>query len=131
EEAIMSWFAAHLVLYVKLREEPQDHYPLWENIILIKADSADEAFAKAEQRGREDAAEDKGFRWAGKPARWVFAGVRKLTSCQDPERRPGDGTEISFLEMEVGSEEAINKLMNGEPMSCRLREKFSILAPGQ
>jgi hypothetical protein len=121
----MNWFAAHLVMYVKLKDQPQDRFPLWENIVLVKAVSEDEAFAKAEQRGREEEGDDDGsFRWAGNPARWVFAGVRKLTTCQDADKRPTDGTEVSFTEMEIHSEEAIRKLLEGEPVSVKFTEKF-------
>ncbi len=120
----MSWFAAHLVMYVKLKDRPQNRFAAWENIVLLKADSEDEAFEKAERRGREDEGDDDGsFRWGGQPATWVFAGVRKLTSCQDAEKRPGDGTEVSFLEMEFGSQEALEQFVAGESVAVRFREK--------
>jgi hypothetical protein len=121
----MSWFAAHLVLYVKLKEHPQKRFPLWENIVLIKADSEDEALAKAEQHGREEEGDDDGsFRWGGRPATWVFAGVRKITSCQDPEKRPNDGTEISYIEMELASQELVEQFAQGQPVSVRFKEKY-------
>jgi len=125
----MSWFAAHILLYVKLKSHPQNRFPLWENIILIQAESEDEAFTKAEQRGHEEEGDEDGsFRWGGQPAQWVFAGVRKLTLCQDAEKRPRDGTEVSFTEMEVGSKEAIGKLLQGEPVSVKLMDKFKTFA---
>ncbi len=31
------WFAAHIVMMVKLKDQKQDHFPVWENIILIEA----------------------------------------------------------------------------------------------
>jgi hypothetical protein len=120
----MSWFAAHLVMAVKLKEQSQKRYPAWENIVLIKADSEDEAFEKAERRGREEEGDDDGsFRWGGQPATWVFAGVRKLTTCQDAERRPGDGTEVSFLELEFSSQEALEQFVEGQPAAVRFREE--------
>lgn len=116
----MNWYAAHLVMYVERKAKHQDRFPLWENIVLIRADTEDEAFAKAEQRGREDEGDDDGtFRWGDEPACWVFAGVRKLTLCQDAEKRPGDGTEISFTELEVGSTETIGKLLAGEAVTVK------------
>jgi Domain of unknown function (DUF4288) len=122
----MSWFTAHLVMYVKLKDQSQKRFPAWENMVLLKADSEDEAFEKAERRGREDEGDDDGsFRWGGQPATWVFAGVRKLTSCQDAEKRPGDGTEVSFLEMEFGSQEALEQFVAGESVTVRFREKVS------
>lgn len=44
----------------------------------------------------------------------MFAGVRKLTSCEDEEQQPGDGTEVSYLELELSSEEALQKFLDGE-----------------
>ncbi len=121
----MAWYAAHLIMYVKLKDRRQHRFPVWENIVLVKAPSEDQAFAKAETRGRSDAGDDDGtFRWGDSPAEWVFAGVRKLTLCQDAGKRPGDGTEVSFTEMELGSLEAIHKLLSGEPLSVRLADKF-------
>ena len=128
----MTWYAAHIVMYVQLKDKLQDRFPVWENIVLVKADSEDEAFAKAEQRGREEAGDDDGsFRWAGSPAVWVFAGVRKITSCESPEKRPADGTEVSFLEMEASSKEAIAKWLDGEAVAMKFTEKMRVAAPGK
>jgi hypothetical protein len=121
----MNWYAAHLLMYVKFKTDRQEHYPVWENIILIQAGSDEEAFRKAELRGRADEGDDGGsFRWAGQPAEWVFAGVRKLTPCQDSDQRPGDGTEITFLEMEAASKEDIEKLLDGRAARVTLADQF-------
>jgi hypothetical protein len=121
-----NWYAAHLILYVKLKDHPQQSYTVWENIVLIKAQTEEEAFEKAAQRGKEGEGDDDGsFRWEGKPAQWVFAGVRKLTLCEDPEKRPGDGTEVSYLELEVDSEQAVSKLVRGDAVSVKCMEEFS------
>src|SRR5439155_4209693 len=116
------WYAAHLVMYVQVKNGALPKIPVWENIILIKAGSEEEAFAKAEQRGKEDEGDDDGsFRWGGKPAQWVFAGIRKLTLCEDPQKRPSDGTEVSYTEMEVASEQAVWKLLEDEPVAVTFR----------
>ena len=47
------WFAAHVVMYVKLKDQPQDRFTVWENIVLIKACSEDEAFEKARFEDRK------------------------------------------------------------------------------
>jgi hypothetical protein len=123
-EGMTTWYTAHLILYVKRKDRPQRRYPIWENIVLIKARTEEEAFAKAEQRGKEDEGDDDGsFRWGGEPARWVFAGVRKLTLCEDPEKRPGDGTEVSYTELEVDSEQAVWKLVRGQAVAVKYREE--------
>jgi hypothetical protein len=122
---VSQWFAAHLILYVKLKDRPQKSLPVWENIVLIHAETEEEAFEKAERRGAQEAGDDGGtFRWGGKPAEWVFAGVRKLTLCQDADERPRDGTEISYTEFSLASQEALEKLVNNEPVGLRLRERL-------
>ena len=101
---MMSWYSAHIIMFVKFKNSAQDHYPVWENIVLIEARNEEEALEKAERRGRLDEGDDGGsLRWGKKPATWVFAGVRMLTACDDPDERPGDGTELSYSELELDS----------------------------
>lgn len=47
----MSWYAAHIIQYWKFLDGVQDSYPLYENIVLIQAEVADEAWEKANQIG--------------------------------------------------------------------------------
>jgi hypothetical protein len=92
----------------------QDSYPMWENIILLKASSEEQAFAKAETRGRADVQHpDPTFTWGKRPAMWVFGGVRKIMKCDE---RPGDGTELSYLQLEVSSKVQMRKLLKGRPV---------------
>ena len=124
EEVRNNWYAAHLILYVKLKNAPQRSYPVWENIVLVKAGTVEEAYAKAEAPGKAEEGDDDGtFRWGGKPARWVFAGVRKLTLCEDAEKRSSGGTEVSYSEMEVDSEQAFQKLVHGQAVSVKYRKE--------
>lgn len=110
------WYAAHILMYVKREKATAEPIPVWENVVLFKADSEEEAFAKAEQRGKQGEGDDDGtFRWAGQHAEWVFAGVRKLTLCEDSEKRPGDGTELTYTEMEVRSMQGLSDLLAGKP----------------
>jgi hypothetical protein len=122
---VSKWFAAHIIMYVEFKTGRQTTYPVWENIVLIHAAGEDEAFAKAEKKGRETEGDDGGtFRWDNIPARWVFGGVRKLTLCEDPEGRPRDGTEITYLQLRVRSKNSLMKLIHSERMSVELIEPF-------
>jgi hypothetical protein len=122
----MSWFAAHIIMSVKLKAKLQRRFPVWENIVLVEADSEERAFQRAERRGRLDEGDDDGtFTWGGQPATWVFAGVRKLTACEDFDTQPKNGTEISFLEFELDSKEAVRRLAQGRQVQMRLRERFA------
>jgi hypothetical protein len=110
-------------MYVKRAHNPSGRIPVWENIILIKADSEEMAFAKAQERGKQDEGDEDGtFRWDGEPATWVFAGVRKVTLCEDSEKQPGDGCEISYTEMEINSEQGLLNLLNNKCAEVRLTD---------
>ena len=122
----MSWYAAHVVMMVERKERGQKHFPLWENIILLQAASEQEAFALAEKHGRGEEGDDDGtFRWDGHAARWVFAGVRKITACADASKKPGHGAEITYVEFEASSRENVAKFVEGKPVSLKVTDKFS------
>jgi hypothetical protein len=117
----MNWYAAHAMMYVRFKDGVQNKYPFWENIFLIQADSDEEAFEKAEQRAKEDEGDSCGsFTWEERPASWSFAGIRKVVDCAEATDQPTDGTELTFLEMEVDSEAAFSKLLNGEPVMVKM-----------
>jgi hypothetical protein len=119
-EASMSWFAAHVVMVVRHKSGRQKRFPVWENIFLIQAASEEQAFAKAEARGRQDEGDDDGsFTWDGHPAAWVFAGVRKLTACEPADKRPGDLAEITYSEFELSSEYMLEAYVRGEHVDMR------------
>ena len=122
----MSWYAAHLVMAVRLKSGRHKRVPIWENIVLIQADAEDDAFAKAEKRGRADEGDDDGsFTWDGEPAAWQFAGVRKLTACEPFDRRPGHLAEVSYLEFELASESALERYIQGESVELRSMDQFA------
>ena len=56
-----NWFAAHIILWVKYTEHEQKTFPLWENVVLIKAQSQKEALTKAFQ-GEKAAFESDGWK---------------------------------------------------------------------
>jgi hypothetical protein len=121
----MNWYAAHIVMFVEFKDAPQRHFPVWENIVLIPAESEDAAFEKAEKHGRMAEGDDDGkFRWGEHPAKWVFAGVRKLTESEAPGERPGDGTELSYTEFELESRDAVKKLVDGKPVQARFNDLY-------
>lgn len=121
----MKWYSAHIVMFVEFLQSAQDRFPVWENVVLIEAVTEEEAFEKAESYGRSEEGDDSGsFRWGKQPARWIFAGVRKLTECQCDADRPGDGTELTYIEMELDSREAVKKLAAGKPVHVDYNDRF-------
>ena len=133
----MIWYSASIICYVKFMDGVQDKFPIWENVVLIEANSEDEAFAEAERIGKSnyddsENHDDKGdMTYDERPAYWVFAGVRKVSIChviasvvaedgideKTPCYRLGYGTEVSYSEMEVRTEEDLRKLVDGEPVA--------------
>jgi hypothetical protein len=125
EETNAMWYAAHVIMYFKVKEGVQDQFLVWENIWLVEAKSSEEAWEKAVQLGRAEEGDDEGsLRWNDRPATCVFAGVRKVVECQSlsPEYELGDRTEITYSQLVVDSEEALAKLVNGDPVSVLYEE---------
>jgi hypothetical protein len=121
----MNWYSAHIIMFIELKHAAQERYPVWENIILVEAKTEDEAFEKAERYGRSEEGDDGGsFHWGKEPARWVFAGVRKLTECQNVADRPEDGTEVSYNELELDSRDAVRKLAAGKPVRAYYNDRY-------
>jgi hypothetical protein len=121
----MNWYAAHLIMYFKRKRGRQKRFLVWENIVLVKAKSFEDAYEKAERIGRDDeAANDDHTTIGGHPSRMIFAGVRKATLCVDPEDRPSDGTEVSYNTLGVHSEAAIKKLADGDAVMVEMLDPF-------
>lgn len=132
----MPWYAAHLICYFQFQDGNQDTYPVWEHVVLIEAASFEAATQEASRIGREAYAytTDHGTTWEGRPVNQVFAGVRKVISCDDtvplsqipgPESaswRPHHGTEITYLQLEVSTAEALQQLVAGDPVQVRYEE---------
>ena len=120
------WYSAHIIMAVEF-EDPADQtsYPFWENITLVEADSEGEAWERAEAIGRgEETDGSDGLRWNKRPARWKFAGVRKVVECRsdDPGDPPVHGAEVSYSQMSVADKESLAKLVQGKPVEVLYEE---------
>jgi len=113
------WLVA---LRSRLKVQPQDHYIVWENIVHIQAASEEQAYEKAKLRALEDEADGQFLN--NQPSEWVFAGVRMLCECVDSDQRPGDGTEVSFLELEFDSKEGLEKFVGGKSGMAQFIQRF-------
>jgi len=112
----MSWYAAHVVMIFRLSQDEQQEFRAWENVVLIEADSSEQAWLRARQYGKQDESAD-GFHLEGKPVRVEFAGVRKVVACVDPDERPGDGTEVSYTDVEFASRNDLERYLAGEDVN--------------
>ncbi len=109
----MCWYSASVVIYVKFKDGIQDHYPIWENVVLISAKSDDDAMAEACLIGQESDGDE--FTWEEREACWVFAGVRKLLSIDVPSNlNLESGTEVTYSQMLLKTREDLEALIDGE-----------------
>lgn len=123
--SIMKWYAAHLIEYAKFRDGVQDYYPFYENVVLIEAGSLEEAWAKAEQFGKDSEFDDTSLTWNDRPAQMVFAGVRKIISPsfgEESDSGPKHGTELSYSLMVIDKERDFRGFLNNEPTDVHYEE---------
>lgn len=121
----MRWYAAHVIVYFKRKKEPQKRFLVWENIVLIRARTPDEAWEKAEKFGRQEESFDDGTtRIGGHPCHVVFAGVRKVTECLESKNRPTDGTELTYNELVMRSEAAVKRFVAGRTVVAEILDPF-------
>lgn len=106
------WYSAHAVMAIRFKEGVQNEFPAWENIILIQAETDQEALDKAEARARQDEGEC-GLTWAGHPAEFVFSGLRKVVKCYESELQPSDGTELTYNQLVFSNKEDFDAFASG------------------
>jgi hypothetical protein len=126
----MAWYAASVVMYFQLKDEPQDDFYIWENVYLIDAPDGAEARRKAEYFGRLEEGDDDGtLTWNGRPAKQVYGGIRKLLTCAPSlSSRTGDngtiedGTEATFSAFMVSSRKELEAFIRGESVQVTYEE---------
>lgn len=114
------WYAASVIMFVRLEKGRQRRFPVHENIFLIAARSVDEARKRAEELGRAEE-EPRGLEWNGRPAAMLFGGVRKIVSCSANPAVPGpsevtklsDGVEATYSTFLVKSRKELTALIQG------------------
>lgn len=115
------WYAAHLLMYQKFLDGPQEPRLVWENIFLIEADSVEAAFAEADRIGQseQESDVDSGHRYGDRPCQWVYKGVRRLAEFTDfADGPPASGREVTYLSYFVEDEAALERMLHKQ--SARL-----------
>jgi len=117
----MTWYAAHIILLTRFLDGVQDSCPVWENVVLINADTSDAAYAIADKKGAAEAqvSVDSKYTYNGRPAVWVYAGTRKLIECIEhfdlEERWAGGmeeyGTEVTYSSFVLSDEDAMQNML--------------------
>lgn len=118
----MPWFAAHAILYFQVKEGVQDSYLVHENVLLIEAETSDQAWVVAADLARQEEGDDSGtLRIGGRPARRMFGGIRKIVSVlhRGMEAQPGNGDEITYSEFSLTDRSALDRLIEGVDVDVR------------
>ncbi len=137
----MPWFAAHAVMYLKCLDGAQNTYVTWENVYLVEAPEGSQVWDLASDRALREACspddpsllhgEPQMMCW-GRPARWVFAGIRKVVDvcALSPDDTLASGDELTYSQFSFSSETEILAFAGGADMAVRYDDQLS-LPPGQ
>jgi hypothetical protein len=127
------WFAAHIIEYLKCLDGDQAEFMAWENIVLLEAPDADEAWRMAEARAGEAATPEDSLyladgrpcnRFGDRPARWLNGGVRKIiaVSHERPAGVLGSGDEVTFNTLYFKTEAEIKAYGQGDDAQVLITE---------
>lgn len=84
---------------------------------LVQASTEEEAYAKAMALGQEEQGDADGtYHYENRAAELIFAGIRKIISCEDKEKQPTDGVELSYSMLEITTADEFKALYTGEPV---------------
>lgn len=122
----MVWYAAHAIQAFERLDGEQDAFPVYENVILIEAESVEQAFEKAEAFACDDEGDfaSEGLTIDDRPARRKFVGIRKLIAIQNVygEDRPVNGAEITYSKLTVFGHDELKRLVEGKDVMLRYDE---------
>lgn len=122
------WYCAHAIFYFEFKYEEQDSYLVHENVYLIQAVDEFSAMGKAIEiaKENEDLSEDDHLELNEKPARYLFAGIRKLITVSNYDKENEDiiesGVEATYSELEVDNLNQVRKLSEGSFVEVLYRE---------
>ncbi len=124
----MTWYVASIIMSIKTLEQPQSQIPVYENFVLIEAETSTEALEKAEVIGRNEAFYNNDMTLDNKAAKMVYEGLRKLINISNPEPfdldhdRPVSGTELTYSQYILENNEQMKDLVDGGELTLRYIE---------
>ncbi len=103
----MTWFAASIIIGFEVNGGSEGEMLVEEQVHLIEAPSSEQARASAELIGKEIEALNDGLMIGNKPARRLYAGIRRIVSTQnlygDADAQPRHGCELTYFRMVLKS----------------------------
>lgn len=113
----MPWFAAHNLMVLRPESPVSEPLLCWENVILLEAEYDSDLWELAARRAIEvDASDEYAITpHYTVPARWEFAGTRKIVTVRQDSDGDGlaSGDELTFNTLYL-DENAINSFVSGE-----------------
>ena len=98
------WYLAEIVVEILVEDDPRN--VIWINVVLIRANSPEEAYKKALERGKTE--EQTYENPQGKSVVMTFKGLRDLLVIHD---KLEDGAELSYSEQTGLTETQVNDLI--------------------
>ncbi len=113
----MEWYAAHTLIAFQ-RDDGVGPVSVFENIYLVCAENSDSALVKAKLISEFETNNTGVDNINGSPAKCIYGGVRKIVTVSNEsppqhETRPGDGSEISYIEYEVKNLGDLKNILSG------------------
>jgi hypothetical protein len=121
----MTWYAAHLITYFEFNDKNDKQIPVWENIVLIEANSDESASEKAKKylsEKYESYDSEESTLWDGFPGNWRPAGIRKVIECECEDDTLSDGIEVTYSQYICQTEDIVNAFVQGDPVSIVYEE---------
>ena len=108
----VGWYVgSYLIRFIELDEpnnfDPERRFLSWENTVIVKANSLDEAYKKIEKIGKSDTKPYKGGP-EGVPVQWIYEGITELLPIYDDIE---DGAEIMWCERKPRKLKNLQKLI--------------------
>jgi hypothetical protein len=113
----MPWFAAHALMYFRLKAGQQQGFRVLENVLLVEAPDSRQAWDRGIGLARLDEGDCGGsLRLDDQPCELAFGGLRKVVEVSHAgvEEVPRHGDEISYSQFEVADADALRRLIDGE-----------------
>ena len=120
----MTWFAVHALVAFR-KSVPSWPITINENIFLVEAKDACQAASEGVRMAMVEVSAEDGLTIDGEPATRTLVGIRKVLNISNPEPldldqdAPVSGTEITYSEYLVRSEDDLRKLVKGEAVVLR------------
>lgn len=113
------WYAAHVVMCFRFLESEQDVFPIYEDVLMILAESDEEARKQAAELGIQS--EDATSKHDGRKAKLTFVGIRKVISCEF-KKLPRNGSEATYSQFTVRTEDDLKRFANGDSVTVDYTE---------